>query len=97
MKDKFDPAPFDKYAVDSNKAVGADLDTSSLDEAIMESFPASDPVSFAQPAPGDLAKEGTPGTGENICPKCEGSGKYHGQECENCRGSGKVIGGVGGG
>lgn len=48
--------------------------------------------------PGDEAPPGTPGTGEDVCPQCKGSGKDGaGQDCVNCGGTGKVIEGVGGG
>lgn len=47
-------------------------------------------------APGDVAPEGTPGTGEDVCPKCGGSGRINGQPCENCDGTGTVIEGIGG-
>lgn len=47
--------------------------------------------------PGDQAKPGTPGTGENLCPECSGSGKVEGNACPTCGGSGKVIEGIGGG
>ena len=50
-----------------------------------------------KPQPGDDARPGTPGTGENVCPECRGSGKLSGKECPNCGGSGKVIEGIGGG
>ena len=47
--------------------------------------------------PGDQAPPGTPGAGENICPKCSGSGQRDdGKPCEHCGGTGKVIEGVGG-
>lgn len=46
--------------------------------------------------PGDVAEPGTPGTGENICPKCQGSGQTDGASCPVCGGSGKVIEGIGG-
>lgn len=46
--------------------------------------------------PGDQAPEGTPGTGENTCPVCNGDGKIDGQPCENCGGSGVIIVGIGG-
>ncbi|HEX2528894.1 MAG TPA: hypothetical protein VHL31_21700 [Geminicoccus sp.] len=49
------------------------------------------------PNPGDDAPPGTPGTGEDICPKCMGSGEFDGQRCSECGGSGKVISGIGGG
>ena len=46
--------------------------------------------------PGDEAPPGTPGTGENLCPACNGSGTKEGQKCEQCDGTGKVIEGIGG-
>jgi RecJ-like exonuclease len=46
--------------------------------------------------PGDEAAPGTPGTGEDVCPKCNGSGQLNDAECENCGGTGKVIRGIGG-
>lgn len=46
--------------------------------------------------PGDEAAPGTPGTGENICPVCNGSGRRDTGECQNCGGTGKVIEGIGG-
>ena len=48
-------------------------------------------------APGDQAAPGTPGTGENVCPVCGGSGSVDGVTCANCEGTGKVIEGIGGG
>jgi hypothetical protein len=48
--------------------------------------------------PGDEAAAGTPGTGEDICEVCQGSGKAaSGGQCPNCGGTGKVIEGIGGG
>ena len=48
-------------------------------------------------APGDQAPTGTPGTGENVCPRCNGSGRIDGATCATCDGSGVVIEGIGGG
>lgn len=48
-------------------------------------------------APGDQAAEGTPGTGETVCPGCGGSGKTAQGMCPECQGTGKVIVGIGGG
>ena len=48
-------------------------------------------------APGDQAPAGTPGTGENVCPQCQGSGELEGKTCPTCDGSGTVIEGIGGG
>lgn len=47
--------------------------------------------------PGDDAKPGTPGTGENVCPTCHGSGRVDAKPCQTCGGTGTVIEGVGGG
>jgi hypothetical protein len=46
--------------------------------------------------PGDEAPEGTPGTGETVCPRCGGSGKLGASDCPDCQGSGKVTVGIGG-
>jgi hypothetical protein len=47
--------------------------------------------------PGDVAPPGTPGTGEDICPDCQGKGKLGNAPCPNCGGTGVVIAGVAGG
>ncbi|MCR0983285.1 DUF2934 domain-containing protein [Roseomonas populi] len=57
--------------------------------------PASD--SAPQLNPGDDAAPGTPGTGEDVCPDCQGSGRLQGRTCETCGGTGIVIKGVAGG
>ncbi len=46
--------------------------------------------------PGDDAAPGTPGTGEDICPACNGSGKVAAAQCENCGGTGKIVEAIGG-
>jgi DnaJ-class molecular chaperone len=47
--------------------------------------------------PGDEAKPGTPGTGEDVCPKCNGKGKTaRGDKCPSCDGTGKIVRGIGG-
>jgi hypothetical protein len=52
MAEKFNPAPHDKHAADPREAASADRDThAKLEAGLMDSFPASDPVSAAQPAP----------------------------------------------
>lgn len=52
MAEKFDPAPHDKHAADPRDAALADRDTHArLEAGLIGSFPASDPVSAAQPAP----------------------------------------------
>ena len=52
--------------------------------------------SDARPNPGDEAARGTPGTGEDICPECRGSGRVDGRQCPNCGGRGKIVRGIGG-
>ena len=47
--------------------------------------------------PGDEAAPGTPGSGEDICRQCGGSGQINGGECPACGGTGKVTVGLGGG
>jgi hypothetical protein len=48
--------------------------------------------------PGDEAPPGSPGTGEDICQDCSGTGKRQdGSECPTCEGTGRVIEGIGGG
>lgn len=47
--------------------------------------------------PGDEAPPGTPGTGEDLCPACHGSGRISGASCQECGGTGKVTRAIGGG
>ncbi len=49
------------------------------------------------PSAGDEAAPGTPGTGENVCPDCRGSGRLNKAPCPTCDGTGVVTEGVGGG
>ncbi|MDB5579126.1 MAG: hypothetical protein JWR80_4302 [Bradyrhizobium sp.] len=52
MAEKFNPAPHDKHADNPREAAAADRDMhSKLEAGLVGSFPASDPVSAAQPAP----------------------------------------------
>ena len=46
--------------------------------------------------PGDQAPPGTPGTGEDVCPRCKGTGRLGSDACPNCGGSGKIVEGIGG-
>ena len=51
MAEKFDPAPHDKYASDPSEAARADRDIhAKLDAGLIDTFPASDPVSVSQPS-----------------------------------------------
>jgi hypothetical protein len=52
MAEKFNPAPHDKLAEDPRKAARADREIhAKLEAGLVDTFPASDPVSAAQPAP----------------------------------------------
>lgn len=46
--------------------------------------------------PGDVAAPGTPGTGENVCQDCKGTGRIGTVPCQTCGGTGKVIEGISG-
>ena len=46
--------------------------------------------------PGDEAPPGTPGTGENVCPHCHGTGRIGSKSCPDCGGTGKITTGIGG-
>ena len=54
--------------------------------------PAAEPMN-----PGDEAPPGTPGTGEAMCPECQGTGRLESGPCENCGDTGRIVEGVGGG
>jgi hypothetical protein len=52
MAEKFNPAARDKHAADPREAAKADREIhTKLEAGLVDSFPASDPVSAAQPAP----------------------------------------------
>jgi hypothetical protein len=51
MAEKFNPAPHDKHADNAREAVLADREIHErLEAGLIDTFPASDPVSAAQPA-----------------------------------------------
>ena len=61
MAEKFNPAPHDKHAGDSREDALADQEAHArLEAGLIDTFPASDPVSAAQPAPSkhDRGQEG---------------------------------------
>lgn len=52
MAEKFNPAPHDRHAVDPEQAAHDDAETHArLEAGLIDTFPASDPVSASQPAP----------------------------------------------
>ena len=82
--------------LDSQSVAGEEDPGAALDMPVGQ--PASQSVSRPPGAanPGDEAAEGTPGTGENICRECGGSGRVASRPCRSCDGSGKVTTAVGG-
>jgi RecJ-like exonuclease len=46
--------------------------------------------------PGDEAPRDAPGTGEDVCPECHGSGRVNGRPCQNCGGTGVIVRVIGG-
>jgi hypothetical protein len=59
MADKFNPLARDKHAADPREAAAADREAhAKLDAGLIDSFPASDPVSAAQPSPSKADREG---------------------------------------
>lgn len=61
-----------------------------------EPISAPDRVAAGPTNPGDEAPPGTPGTGEDICRTCSGTGKVDGKSCPDCGGTGKINEGIGG-
>jgi hypothetical protein len=58
MAEKFDPAAHDKHAADPREAAVADREThAKLEAGLIDSFPASDPVSATQPSPSKLDRD----------------------------------------
>jgi hypothetical protein len=58
MAEKFNPAPHDKHAADPREAAAADHDIHArLEAGLIDSFPASDPVSAAQPSPSRVDRD----------------------------------------
>lgn len=46
--------------------------------------------------PGDEAREGTPGTGDDVCPDCHGTGAKDSKPCPTCAGTGTITRAIGG-
>jgi DnaJ-class molecular chaperone len=56
-----------------------------------------DPRDPDELAPGDEAPAGMKASGEDVCPRCVGSGMVDGEDCPECGGTGRVTKAVGGG
>ncbi|MDB5742970.1 MAG: hypothetical protein JWR68_1285 [Polaromonas sp.] len=75
---------------------GASMDMPAASGSAASNGPVPVPAPSGTVNPGDEAPPGTPGTGENICRECGGSGRAGNAPCPSCGGSGKVTVGVGG-
>lgn len=63
MADKFNPAPHDKHADNPHEALAADREAhAKLETGLVDTFPASDPVSAAQPTPSKADAEAANGS-----------------------------------
>ena len=82
--------------IDLSESVAGEEDPgASVDLAVRT--PAASGAPTPQPmAPGDEAAPGTPGTGEDLCRTCGGSGRLNGGPCPECEGTGRVTRGIGG-
>jgi cell division septation protein DedD len=69
MAKKFNPAPRDRHADDPQEAARADAELHArLEAGLMDSFPASDPVSATQPAPTKPDKKPPPTSSQDNDP-----------------------------
>lgn len=75
---------------------GASLDLAQPAVAADQPAMGGSSLTPAPMAPGDEAPPGTPGTGEDLCRACGGSGLLNGSACPECEGTGKVTVGIGG-
>lgn len=46
--------------------------------------------------PGDEAPPGTTGTGDDVCPDCQGKGRIDSAPCATCGGTGTITRAIGG-
>jgi hypothetical protein len=63
----------------------------------MATTPSQDSTVKNTARPGDEVLSGTPGAGDDVCPRCSGSRSIEGQECEYCSGTGMITRAIGGG
>ena len=93
------PGPADPVKLESQSVAGEEDPGASMDMAGAPSKQPSTDRVFAPSGgmnPGDEAPEGTPGTGEDLCRQCGGSGRVGNAQCPSCAGTGKIIVGIGG-
>jgi len=88
------PHNLDSQSVAGEEDPGASLDMAPGAPAGGAQGTVSTPANTLNP--GDEAPAGTPGTGENLCRECGGSGRIGSGPCPSCGGTGIVTVGVGG-
>jgi hypothetical protein len=64
MAERFDPAPYDKHAADPREIADAELHAR-LEAGLIDSFPASDPISVTQPTHSERRHHDEGGRNEN--------------------------------
>lgn len=82
--------------LDSQSVAGEEDPGAALDMPAGRPASQSDPRPPGAASPGNEAAEGTPGTGDNICRKCGGTGHAAHGPCPSCNGSGMVTAAAGG-
>ncbi|MDW6023608.1 hypothetical protein SAZ10_17810 [Mesorhizobium sp. BAC0120] len=82
---------------DSGRPVDVDRAQAALIRDKLEGKTAAEHGATSIQTNGDEVAAGTPGSGENICRRCSGTGKVNDAPCPECGGSGKVITPIGGG
>lgn len=92
--------PLNKFGMSARHATLDKLRSGPMVIATYATLPRTQETAMPNPDPdlnpGDEAKPGTPGTGEDVCPTCHGSGRVGTEDCETCGGSGEVIRAIGG-
>jgi hypothetical protein len=86
-----DPAEGSREVIEHELERGPAAENTRVRPAPVTARPAEEPL-----APGDEAAPGTPGTGEDVCPRCNGTGEVARGPCPHCRGTGRIVRGIGG-
>jgi hypothetical protein len=82
---------------DSSRPIEPDETQAALVREKLEGKPAAKRADAPIQTNADEVARGTPGSGENICRRCSGTGKVNDDPCPECDGTGKVITPIGGG
>jgi hypothetical protein len=55
-----------------------------------------EPAGESMARPGDEVPAGTPGSGDDVCPQCNGEKTVDENECPSCLGTGMITRAIGG-